>query len=413
MSTNKGLSRFDPAAGTITNYEEKDGLQSNEFNRRAFHKTKDGWFFFGGVNGFNYFKPEDIRESAFQPQVHITDLKIRNQSVPFHGKNSFLQKPAYLSSEITLPYSENMLTFEFASMDLSGPAKNRFSYRLDGFDHNWIASGTQHTATYTNLDPGSYTFRVKGTNHDGVWSDKEASFRVTILPPWYLTWWFRAALAITVAGLLYALYRFRLHHALKLERMRNRIAQDLHDEIGSNLSTISIFSKMVMKKEGMAGSPMLDKIHGYANTSMEAMSDIVWMINARNDRFENIIVHMRSHAAELLEARNIALHMQFDEKLDAVRLEMEARKNFYLIFKEALNNIVKYADCKNVWLEMKLQSGVILLKIRDDGKGFDSTSSNGGNGLVNMKKRAEFLKGRLLLDSAVGSGTRVELEFEY
>jgi ligand-binding sensor domain-containing protein/two-component sensor histidine kinase len=414
VSTNKGLSRFNPEKMTFKNFEEKDGLQSNEFNRGAYCKTEDGWLFFGGVNGFNYFHPEEMSDNKFIPQTIITDLKIRNKSVSFSDEKSPLKKPVYLSNEITLPYSDNMISFEFASMDFTAPAKNMFQYKMEGFDESWIHSGNNHSATFTNLDPGTYTFMVKSSNHDGVWNEASVSFVVTILPPWYMTWWFRVFVVAAVAGLAYWFYRYRLNNALRLQEVRNRIAQDLHDEIGSNLSTISIFADMAISKSKNRSehvTPLLNKINDYTQTSMEAMSDIVWMINSRNDRFENIIVHMRAHAAELLEAKNIELHMNFDERLNSVKLGMGERKNFYLIYKEALNNIVKYAECKNVWIEMKQSHSTVYLKIQDDGKGFNTASPERGNGLINMQKRAEMLNGDLKIESSEGEGTTVILQF--
>jgi ligand-binding sensor domain-containing protein/two-component sensor histidine kinase len=414
VSTNKGLSRFNPEKNTFKNFEEKDGLQSNEFNRGAYCKTSDGWLFFGGVNGFNFFNPKEMSDNKFIPQTLITDLKIRNKPVSFSDEKSPLSQPVYLSNEITLPYSENMISFEFASMDFTAPAKNMFQYKMDGFDESWIHSGNNHSATYTNLDPGSYTFKVKSSNHDGVWNEAGTYFTVTILPPWYMTWWFRMMVVSAIACLVYFVYRYRLSHALKLQEVRNRIAQDLHDEIGSNLSTISIFTDMAIKKsksKSESVNALLTKINDYTQTSMEAMSDIVWMINSRNDRFENMIVHMRTHAAELFEAKGFELHMRFDENLNSVKMGMSERKNFYLIYKEALNNIVKYAGGKNVWIEMKLDHGTIQLKIMDDGKGFETAGPARGNGLVNMRRRAELLKGSLSIESAEGAGTTIALKF--
>jgi signal transduction histidine kinase/ligand-binding sensor domain-containing protein len=414
LSTNKGLSRFNPEKKTFKNYEEKDGLQSNEFNHSAYCRTQDGWLFFGGVNGFNYFNPKDFRDNKFIPQTIITDLKIRNKPVSFSDTKSPLKEPVYLSDEITLPYSENMISFEFASMDFTAPAKNMFQYKMEGFDESWIHAGNNHNATFTNLDPGTYTFMVKSSNHDGVWNEAGVSFIVTILPPWYITLWFRVFVVAAVAGLAYSFYRYRLNNALRLQEVRNGIAQDLHDEIGSNLSTISIFADMAISKSKNKSehvTPLLNKINDYTQTSMEAMSDIVWMINSRNDRFENIIVHMRAHTAELLEAKNIELHMSFDERLNSVKLGMGERKNFYLIYKEALNNIVKYAECKNVWIEMKLNHSTVYLKIKDDGKGFNTATPDRGNGLINMQKRAEMLNGDLKIESTAGAGTTVTLQF--
>ena len=258
-------------------------------------------------------------------------------------------------------------------MDFTNSEKNQYQYKLQGFEKEWIKSDNTNSATYTNLNPGTYTFRVKGSNNDGTWNEKGTSVELIILPPWYMTWWFRTALILAVLLSAYVFYRFRMAQALKLQSIRDRIAGDLHDEVGSNLSNIYIFSNVAQQKakRNDETGPLLQKITDYTQQSMEAMNDIVWMINTRNDRFENIMVRMRTLAAEFSETSDCKLHLDFDENLNGVKLNMEERKNFYLIYKEAINNTAKYAGCKSLWVEMKLNQNTVTLKVRDNGKGFD------------------------------------------
>ncbi len=414
MSTNKGLSCFDLNKRSFRNFDYKDGLQSNEFNRGAYCRTMDGCLFFGGVNGFNYFYPREILKNTTSPQVVITGLKIRNQPVPVQAEGSPLSKSIYLTEKLTLPFEENFISFEFASMDFTDPGKNLYRYQLEGFDKDWINSGNTYSANYTNLDPGTYTFKVKGSNNDEFWNEKETSLKVIILPPWYMTWWFRTLMVLAVVSAVYGFYQFRLKQALKLQAIRDRIASDLHDEVGSNLSNIYIFSNVAQQKATANDktAPLLQKIMDYTQQSMEAMNDIVWMINTRNDRFENIIIRMRTLAAELAETSDCQLQMSFDESLNNVKLNMEERKNFYLIYKEAINNLAKYAGCKNVWVNMSLRQNTVTLTIRDNGRGFDVVNTSTGNGLFNMKKRVEFLNGTFKVDSKIGEGTTLQLSFK-
>ncbi|HEX7846108.1 MAG TPA: triple tyrosine motif-containing protein, partial [Chitinophagaceae bacterium] len=413
MSTNKGLSCFNLAKQSFKNYEEKDGLQSNEFNHGVYLRTKEGILFFGGVGGYNYFDPATISSNPIAPKVVITDLRIKNQTVNANEPGSPLKNAVYLEKKIVLPYSDNMITFEFAALDFMAPDMNQYQFRLEGFDKDWINAGNTNAATYTNLDPGTYTFRVKGSNKDGVWNEEGALILLIIKPPWYATWWFRTIAALLIIAVIYGIYRYRLNQVLKLQAIRNSIARDLHDEIGSNLSNISIFSEVAQQQKGVdtETAPMLKKINEFARVSMTSMSDIVWMINARNDSFENIISRMRSLAAEILEAKNCNLHLNFDEHLNYLSLSMEQRKNFYLIYKEAINNVVKYANCKNVWVDLHRKGNCIELIVKDDGIGFDTSVQNKGNGLYNMHKRAETLNGKLKIESRQGEGTTVSLAF--
>ena len=414
MSTNKGLSSYNLKKSSFRNFDYKDGLQSNEFNRGAYCRTSEGCLYFGGMNGFNYFYPREIRNNTSRPQVVITGLKIRNQPVAIQAEGSPLLKSIYLTEKLTLAFKDNFISFEFASMDFTDPGKNLYRYKLEGFDKDWINSGNTYSANYTNLDPGIYTFQVKGSNNDEFWNEKETSIKVIILPPWYMTWWFRTLVGLLILLAGYGFYRFRLSQALKLLSIRDRIAVDLHDEVGSNLSNIYIFSNVAQQKAKANDetAPLLQKISDYTQQSMEAMNDIVWMINTRNDRFENIMVRMRTLAAEFSEASDCKLHLNFDESLNNVKLNMEERKNFYLIYKEAINNTAKYAGCKTVWIDMKLHQNTVTLNIRDNGKGFDVSNTVKGNGLYNMKKRAQMLKGALTVTSKIGEGTALQLNFK-
>lgn len=433
LSSNKGLSRFTPryaksenekypviAGGTFKNFEEEDGLQSNEFNRYAFTRTSDGILFFGGVNGLNYFDPKEIYDNSVVPEVIITDLRINNKSVGFSQdssvKKSQLSKPVFLTDKITLPYRDNMISFEFSSMDFTAPEKNLFKYKLEGFDKEWIQSGSNRFATYTNLDPGTYVFHVAGSNNDGVWNETGTSIELTILPPWYMTWLFRLSLIAILSAGFYALWRYRLNQALKLMEVRNRIASDLHDEIGSTLSSVYIYSEVAQntaREKLPEANIYMKQISVDVATMIDSLGDIVWTVNAKNDRFENIINRMRATAIELFEARDYELQLELDEQLNTLKLGMEARKNFYLFYKEAINNVAKYADGKNVFIRLGFEKRNIILVVKDNGKGFDTKLRSDGNGLTNLKKRAADLKGKFEIQSSPGKGTEVSLVFPY
>ncbi len=413
ISTNNGLSKFSPSQQSFQNFEAKDGLQGNEFNRYAYCKTKDGTLFFGGINGFNYFNPQEIGKNALPPNIVITALKIGNKPVAIDDDKKILTKSIGMTERIVLNHSDNMISFDFIALDFTQPSKNQYQYKMEGFDKEWIHAGTVHAATYTNLDPGQYSFKVKGSNSDGVWNENGASIQLTILPPWWATWWFRSLLLLAIGMAAYSFYRYRLRQALQVQAIRNKIASDLHDEIGSNLSSISIFSHVGKEQsEGQPVAQVLQKISSYAQQSMEAMGDIVWMINATNDRFENIIDRMRELAVELLEAKKIGLVLDINDRLNQIKLGMQERKNFWLIYKEALNNAAKYAEADKVFISLQLENGWVMLQVKDDGIGFDAGKPGVGNGLKNMRQRALLLKGLFSITSAPGNGTSIELKFK-
>jgi signal transduction histidine kinase len=259
-------------------------------------------------------------------------------------------------------------------LDHTNPAKHRFKYMLEGFDEDWIDARTTSEATYTNLAPGNYVFKVIGCNSDDVWSTEPTSIAITVLPPWYATWWFRILIMLVVIGFLYALYRYRLFKALEMERIRNRIAQDLHDEIGSTLSSISLYGAVMQRsadKFPQNINDILGKIIDSTSEMMESMNDMVWTIKADNDNFEHVVYRMRAFAGKMCEAKGIVLLFKADPKVEKLELGMERRKNIYLIFKEAVNNAVKYSDCDLLSIAIRQEDDQLMVYIKDDGIGFD------------------------------------------
>jgi len=411
MSTNKGLSCFNLLNNTFKNFEENDGLQSNEFNQHASLRSSDGILFFGGVNGYNYFKPDDIKSNPISPQIVINNILIKNKLIQFTPHRIQVHRSVYLTHTLTLPYEDNVISFEFAALDFLAPEKNQYKYILEGFDENWVHSANTHIATYTNLNPGKYTLKVKGSNADGDWNEEAATMKLIIIPPWYMTWWFRLLVLSSLSTLAYSFYNYRLNQTLKLMAIRNRIATDLHDEIGSNLSNIAIFSEVAQQRHDDK-NVLLKKISSYTQTSMEAMNDIVWMVNTRNDRFENIINRMRQNAAETLEVKGYNVHLYIDERINALSMNMEERKHFYLIYKESINNIAKYAQGKNAWITLSIENQIFTLIVKDDGIGFDSNAPSSGNGLINLNHRAAALHGHIQINSIPQQGSEIKLEFK-
>ena len=243
-----------------------------------------------------------------------------------------------------------------------------------------------------------------------MWSPKEASIDLIITPPFWQTWWFRSLVALTVVAIVYAVYRYRLQQVLRLQNIRNRIASDLHDDIGSTLNSISVYSE-VAKNDPVKRDMSLSMIGESSRKVIDAMSDIVWTINPDNDNFEKVILRMRSLAYNLLRARNIEFAFKADETLNKLTLSLEKRRNFYLIFKETLNNLVKYSNAKRVLITLSHHSNTITLIIRDDGLGFDTSKKYNGNGLTNIRKRAKEINAQLNIESGEGIGTNIQLIF--
>ncbi|MEY2828227.1 MAG: hypothetical protein RIQ33_85 [Bacteroidota bacterium] len=403
LATNKGIGCFNTQTNTCQNYSIIDGIQNFEFNTNAALISKDGNYIFGGINGISIFNPFKIYKNTDAPAVAFTKIKINDIEMP-ESRTSFNCK-----------HFENSITFEFVALNYYQNQENKYSYKLEGFDEDWIYAGHQHQVNYTNLPPGDYTFKVKAANSSGMWNAVGQSITISIPSIWYTTWWLKVLLAILFVLIIYFIYRFRLNEEIKLQQLRNNIAQDLHDEIGSNLSSISLFTQVAQQTLNNSSNNeqriALNKIEQYAQISQDAMSDIVWMINPRNDTFNNIFIRIQTLASEILEANNINFKMEIDKQLESKELNLHQRKNFYLICKESINNISKHAHCSHVQIKIDYHLGNINALIMDNGNGFKQTNNEFGNGLINMQKRAKDIGGILIINSNVNKGTTLSLTF--
>ncbi len=434
LSTNHGISKFNLTTRQFRNYDVKDGLQSNEFNRNAFLKGRDGRLYFGGVNGYNEFVPDDIKDNAYVPPVILTAFRKFNEPVRF-------ETPIRFMKELTLSYQENFFSFEFAALDFTEQSKNRYMYMLEGFDEDWVQAGTQRMANYTNVDPGEYIFRVHGSNNDGIWNEEGASIRVIIPPPFWKTSWFIGLVIVLTAGAFGGTVRFISTQKLKRtiarleqekaiqeerQKTRERIARDLHDDLASTVGSAGFFVESVKRQLPEApqqAKDFLNRTSSLLNEAEQAMSDIVWSVSPQHDSLESLLLRIRLLTTELCKANNIKYEITLDGKGAQISLPDEVRRNIYLVFKEAITNAVRYSGANlirivGVWSPPEAgNDGVMELDISDDGKGFTETvrgdESNRrtmrGNGLRNMRKRSEEIGAEFSLNSEEGKGTTVRL----
>ena len=215
IATNKGISKFNPENNTFKNYNVSDGLQSNQFRWNSYFKDKDGLFYFGGYKGLNVFHPDSIRDNPYLPNVFIVGLKVNNEPVNIGDYDSLLTKNITYTQEITFDYQKSAFTIEFVALNFTNPNKNQYAYKLEGFDKNWNYVGNKREATYTNLDPGTYTFLVKASNNDGLWNEKPTQLIIHILPPWWQTWWFRILVISVIIIGAYSFYYIRTNFLKK------------------------------------------------------------------------------------------------------------------------------------------------------------------------------------------------------
>jgi ligand-binding sensor domain-containing protein len=400
ISTDQGIIRFNVKTGEIRSYDKYDGLQSNEFNQGAYFKNREGQFFFGGVNGFNSFFPELINDNKNIPPVYLTSFKIFDKNISTKTSITFIKK-------INLSYSQNFFSFEFVALNYTLPQKNKYAYKLEGFDKDWhIVPAQQRFASYTNLDPAKYILHIKGSNDDGIWNNSGTAVSIIITPPFWMTWWFRLIALVFLISVVYALFRYRIVQLLKMERMRLRIANDLHDELGSDLSAIALASQMT-KGLDQNDNGRLNKIRENSLRAIDSMREIVWFIKPEHDSPEKLLIKINEVTETMLEGKDFNLVIANN----ALRYfqNIESRQNLFLIYKECLTNIVRHSGCSKVDIELGGSEGKKLLSIKDNGVGFDPAYIKKGSGLNSLNVRALRIKSSIKITSSPGEGTLVEL----
>lgn len=396
LGTARGVDRLAPGTGKVGHFTAADGLVPGEI--RAAFRERGGALWFTARNGFSRFVPEPERPST-PPPVLVTSLSVAGdrQNVSALGETNV--------SLADLAPDRNQLQIDFVGLSFAPGEVLRYQYRLEGADKDWSGPVAQRTVTYARLAPGNYRFLVRAVNADGVVSATPATLRFTVLPPIWQRSWFIALVAIAIGLIVYAIYRYRVARLLELANIRTRIATDLHDDIGANLTRISMLSEVARQQHGngseRADNPLLS-IARIARESVASMSDIVWAINPERDSLRDVIRKMRRHAEEVFSIRDVELHFETPSSKDSQKLGVTMRRDLLLIFKEAVNNVARHSNCSRVNIELRLEGSQVLLTILDDGVGFDTSVASEGHGLQSMKRRAETLGGTLAIASAPG-----------
>jgi len=427
ISTKKGISCFDPKTGTFRNYDASDGLLGNDFARGCYQNGQSGEMLFCGNNGVTAFFPEAIRDNPYVPPVVITSLKIGNKPVPI-GARSVLRKAVPYVDSLTLSYRDNVFSFEFAALSYANSQKNRYRYKLDNFDTVWSEVDSKHRlATYTNLDPGRYVFRVQGSNSDGVWNEQGASLSIIVTPPWWNTSWFRVLCAVLVLGLLWAGYQWRLRrlrHQFEIALdarvvERTRIARELHDTLLQSFHGLLLQFEAVaqmqsdrpieaqqrlrktIERAARAITDGRDAIQGLRESTIQS-NDLAEAINALGEELAGSSVNESSPAFRVAvegESRN---------------LHPILRDEICRIAGEALRNAFRHAQARKVEVEIRYDRNQFRLRVRDDGKGMDQAvisdrGRKGHYGLPGMRERAKLIGAELEIWSEIDAGTEVEV----
>lgn len=356
-------------------------------------------------SGFLMKDINDIMSSAEVPFLKITSLTVNEK--PFADAAEYLKNKV-----LQLSFNQNNISIEFAAMDWLYPFKTNYLVKIDGLlpANTWTANPDARI-NLAGLAPGKYVVHIKAINSSGVWSN-EILLPVIINAPFWRTWWFITLCILIVLGILYQFYRYRINQLQRMQLMRNNISRNLHDDIGSSLSNINILTELAKRNAANPekSNDYLNKVGEDIQRISESLGDIVWNINPKYDDLENLFIRMKRYAADMMDGKDISYEIEFPEKLTDVKLEMGKRKDLYFIFKEAVNNLIKYSGATHASIVLNIQQKKLTLLIKDNGKGFNPAAAVMGNGLQNMQHRAGIWKASLTIESREGNGTSIFLQ---
>lgn len=403
VGTGHGVDRLSLDTGNVKHYTVADGLVKGKIEVSLRDHDNNLWF--GSLFGLSRFVPEQV-DSGAPPSIYVTGMRVSG------NPRAEFQLGVTSPQRFALSSGENNVSVDFVGLGSSIGEELGYQYRLQGASSDWSVPTSERTINFANLAAGLYHFQVRARNADGLFSLNPATLEFEIAAPIWRRWWFLSLVVALMGSAVYSFYRSRLSRLLELERIRTRIATDLHDDVGSGLSQVSILSEVISRRVGQEHGVVeqLSIIGSLSRDLVDSMSDIVWAINPGRDRLSDLSHRMRRFASDVFITHGVDFSFDVPHPGRDIRLGPEMRRELYLIFKEAVNNIVRHSDCTAVKITFLIGDGALELSVYDNGEGFDSECESDGNGLANMHLRAAKLGGDLRITSNNGHGTSVHLK---
>jgi signal transduction histidine kinase len=404
FGTTSGIIEVDPSTGDTWRYTTAEGLARNEVWSALASRRGDVWF--GTIAGVSRLDRTRLRPGTAAPRALITTVHVSGNP-PLVSELGDQEV-----SGLILAPGERGVAIDFFAITFASGERVRYQYRLEGAEEDWSPPTLARSVNYAHLSSGTYRFLVRAVTLSGATSATPASVSFRILPPVWQRWWFVVAASALVVGLVVLLYRYRVAQLVAIERVRTRIATDLHDDIGASLSQIAILSELA-RGEADTGPETASTLGHIATTSrelVESMGDIVWAINPKRDRVGDLLQRMRRFASDTFTGRNIDFTFRAPDAGRDLALAADVRREVLLIFKEAVNNIARHARCHHADIDVRIERDGLLLQVADDGQGLSlSSGREDGHGLRSMRERAARLNGCLDVDTNPGGGTRLVL----
>lgn len=445
LSTNKGISKYNPEKNTFKNFNMSYGLQGNEYVINSCYKTRDGHFLFGGINGFDYFLPEYLKDNPFIPPVWLTGFFIFNEQVKPGNEDLPLATNLLDAKEIKLSYKQSVFSFEFTALNYRVPNKNQYAYIMKGFENEWNYVGDKRTATYTNLDPGEYVFTVKASNNNSIWNDKGTSVKVIISPPFWLTIWFRGIIIVIVFAIIFIIFKIviqrnKIKLLQKTDKLKSEFLAQMSHEIRTPINVIfsylSIIEQEFNELTEEEVNSFFQSIHKSGNRIIRTielllnMSEIQANIYDYNpiviDLEKDILFSIYDEYKIIAKERNLELKIVQTNKIPKLKIDEYTAKQ---IFSNLVDNALKYTEKGSIHIIFGFDS-TVYVKIKDTGigikneylkdlfnpftqeeQGYTRKFEGNGLGLALVKKYCEINNAEIAVESVKGKGSTFEIRF--
>ena len=417
ITSNGGLSKYSPSSGKLKTYYEEDGMQGNRYYARSVLKASDGRLFFGGDNGFHIIDPTKIRTDTTSSNIVLNEILIHGE--PYN--KSIL--PPFLTENLVLEPDESQVQLSFSLLNFVNPKRNSYKFRItqpsinpisltSNAEVRWEELGNRNFLNIPFDGHGDYRLEIMGLSSDGIPSRNTIDLAITVEAYWWQTTWFRLLLILGAITLITGFVAVRLRHRLNIEKLRVSLAKKLHDDINGDLSTIGKRIRILKKRLKPEGDEL--KHLTLMNEMVQGMGDSVrdntWLIDTREDTLKTLVEKMQSLAHMKLEGNVAFSFHQLPDVMPDIMIKLDFKQHIFMLYKESLNNIIKYAQAGHVTIEVELIDKQFVLKVKDDGIGFDEEEIRRGDGLENMTYRASQIKAHFEINSRPGCGTEVILQ---
>jgi two-component sensor histidine kinase len=447
-NTNNGLIFFEPGKNCFTSFTQEDGLPDNSItalkitgnflwitcksgiarmdmeNRKIvivannrellfntitsnelFHDSYTGMIYAGIGGGFIRLDPYNKPGSIDPPDLLVENVVLGNDSVTWNP------------GDIHTNWNNRNIIISFNAINYHDAQDQRYAYRIvNGEGSEWILLEEQRRIVFNNLTSGKHRIEIKAWSLNNRWEPRIIVFTITISPPFWKTWWFYTLCILTLAVFIYALFMYRINQLKKVIEVREKISQDLHDEVGATLSGISMYSHLtreqIKTKQTNEVERSLDIIQQSASDMVNRLNDIVWVVNPQHDSLQKLVQKLEEFATEIAMTKKMKVNVRVESKIADLKFSMETRRNIYLLCKEAINNAVKYSHGSLLELTVQRFDHSVEILVKDNGTGFDTATIKKGNGLTNMQKRADEINAKLLVQSGKDNGTVISLQYK-